>query len=301
MKQGGKRRKKGLFIALGVTVALLVGAVVAGVLTNGFGWVTPLLGLVKATKKTVESESMTVTVSLKREVVWGSEGYTADGRFLRTDEGPTLLGTLEGKPMALTGEKVYWLNGGQSYIADLPNTDDSAVNWEGVLRLFGLENDVDTEKLKDFALDVYRQYLCDDVWLAEKLGFEQNETVYRFRPKAEEAVTSLFDMAVQHELFSRDLQTQIEEKLDAVSWELVEQPCLTFTVEDGWLRRMELTATVERNALTLTVSFDDLGTTTIGDAELGAVATAVEAAIEQDTCPTCGTRLWGSETCGACK
>lgn len=309
-----KKKKKGLLIGLLVLLVLLIGTAVAGWLTNWFGLVTPLSGLLKAAKKTAEAGSFTVEISLKEKGDWGSSKHSAEGRAIVDWEKKelTAFGEVNGDEYLLVDDDFYSLDGAYSYKSTMPvneagkeseelvDIQKGEIDWEGIFDRLGLDEQLNAKNMNAFIKKTYTDYLCDDEWLEENLGFEKDGGVYTFRPDVERVAESIVDMASETDVFKKDAQNQVEDFLDDVNFNVIQDFEVSFTVEGGYITNVKVVLEIDDELLTAEITLTEIGKTTISQEEIDDFIDEVEDFIEDDTCSECGYRMWGRDECYRC-
>lgn len=312
-----KKKKKGLWIGLGVSAAVLAVVVAAGALTNGFGLITPLSGLFKAAKKTLEANSYTVDLSVTAKGDGWNNKIAVDGRAVLDWEKKdvTAFAEFDGEEYLLYEDDFYSFEGARSYksrmpvsevgdaVEDVYDKEEKTLDWDKLLKLSGLDDHVNGDNINGFIKTVYMECLCDDTWLEEKLGYEKNGNVYTFRPDLEETVEDLFEYACDADVFERDAEKFLKENLKNASFDIIKDFEVSFTVEKGVITKIEGMLKIddaERATLTVELTLRDVGKTVISEEEIDDFIDRVEDAIDDDTCPDCGNRKWGDDMCLYC-
>lgn len=304
MPQPVKKPKKGWLIGAIVALVVIVGGVIAGLLTDWFGLATPLHGLISATEKTLKAESMTVRVTgddEECEIRWKMDRETYQAVAMWSDNGSDYL---------LSHGKQYRYSSQYPSVSVLHDEDelidmidefltDDGIDWEALIKEYDLEDDIDADVLDTFLKSLYRDCLCNDEWLEEYLSFEKDGDVYHFEPNIKAIGEDILDRADEAELFSKNAMRSLRSAVDEVADE-VEIASLDITVQDGYLSSIRFTLIDHTYEYDYTVEISDVNETDITEQEIEDFIDKVETAIEKDTCPTCGKRLYGDSSCSNC-
>lgn len=307
MPQPVKKSKKGWLIGVIVALVVIVGGVIAGLLTDWFGLATPLHGLISATEKTLKAESMTVRFKAEDDeyefrlkidpktqkvVAMTSDDYAdylfVDGKQYVYEDEYSWVDTLYDEDELMDVIDEFWMEDG--------------VDWEALIKEYDLEDDIDADVVDTFLKSLYRDCLCNDEWLEEYLSFEKDGDVYHFEPDLRAMGKDILDRADEAELFSskqlmRSLRSAVDEVADEVAI-----ASLDITVQDGYLSCISGTLINKyyNSEYDFTVEISDVNETEITEQEIEDFIGKVETAIEKDTCPTCGKRLYGDSSCSNC-
>ena len=195
-----------IIIAVALSVAIIAGTVVTGLLTNWFGLgLGPMGGLIIAAKNTATSDNFTVEVD---------DGYnTSEIRYSKVGNKSAILKEDEyGINLRYDG-RTYYIANDESYASrydDELSTDvfdavdnfkeGKDINWDSLIETFGLDNVIDGKHMGEFVDIMFKDKLRNGEWLEEYLGFSKKGDTYSFEFELDKAYKEIVDIAAEADI-----------------------------------------------------------------------------------------------------
>lgn len=303
-----KSNKKKLIIILSAATGLIALVLIIGALTNWFGTVSPLMDIYDAAIETISADSITAEIEIKR----GSETERSKIKLVLDKDEEEVIYYLEsdGKEQLYADGRAYSLYDDYAYISD--NNDYDAdkeffdiynpligegedFDLEETFEDLGLDEYIDYEDAEDFLESFYFDNLCDEDWLEEYLGFEEDDGVYTFSPDIADLTKELCDILIDSDILPRDLEKELKsvknealDELDVNEYKFT----LSITVEGGEITDIEADMKEGESTYSFNISFTDIDDTEISEEEIEEFTEDVEDFIEENTCSQCGETLW---------
>lgn len=286
-----KKKRKRLPIVLSVIASVLVVAIIAGLLTNWFGFYGPGAKIISAFKNTFEEGNLSITFTVNGDA---SDQITCklDIDQQRNDLSLVLIkgedelicaireGYLIARNISWTGQNSYTAYNISTYLDAFFESSSDGISASMVEKLLkgispALYEDVckfvDFDKLDGCLLKLYRK-LNSDSWLKKNAGYSQTKangaTVYSFDPDTYDlahATLECFKKVFRDEGDYDSLQDALSHSKDSLQ-EL--DYTVEFEVKDKKLTALGLQVP---NHFELDIRFDCIGSTSIDTASLDAL------------------------------
>ena len=296
-----------ILVAASLSVAIVVGTVVTGFLTNWFGLsLGPMGKLLIAAKNTISADSFILEID---------DGYDkTEYRYSRVGNKTAILyddGWMEG---LIYDDKEYYIyedegymNAGSSELSEEYNIvfdtlDDieegEEIDWDEIIEAFYLDDIVDDKHMDEFIDTLLKEKLRDKKWLEEYLGFEKDGNNFSFKFKAYETYKELIDIADAADILKED-KADLEETAEDIENITVEAEVI---VEKSKLSEIEVVLADKKYdyEMTYSVEFSDYGKSEISKDEIEDFIDEVEKIEEEytiaHTCDNCG----GGKYYGVC-
>ena len=311
-----KKFLKPLIISL-VAVVVVIGVVVAGLLTNWFGLCKPLQGVVDAFENTFKAESCEINVEMANKFDDTQvENFNIKYNIDKANEDITMLVNGGGNQACVYDSKSYSLD--KEGKAEINDFDSKAV-FEAIGKLedesedtdFGkivkeaeLEHVFDPDEIDAFVDELKSDYLEDKGWLEEYLGFEKDGDKYMFDIDFEKLCDELIRISDESDAITKDAKKDIEESLEELSAQAEKLEIggkITITVKDDYIDNILCEVTVQEiTVVEITLSFIGVNSTEISEDEINEIKTAVEKKLD-DKCDTCGAKVVIEDLHGECE
>lgn len=269
-------RKK---LTLCITAGLLVIALLAGLLTNWFGFYGPAKKVISASKNTLEAKSFSVQVDLKA----GSLSLSGTLQVQIDTEQRILSAALINEEdeinLAIYQNHLIFSVGFLTYAKDISGPlnrffdmleDDQETDWAQLLQDIApelydeIEDDLDFDKVDSSILRLYRK-LNSERWLKKNAGWSEekkdNLTLYRFEPDT----TKLLQSSLK--CFKKVFRNP--ERYDALMKDLGEAATVDLNMELGLkndlLDSFRLCA---NDSVEISLNFTGIGSTSMNERDL---------------------------------
>lgn len=306
-----KKKKKGLLISLIVVVLLISGVVIAGFLTDWFGIISPFDKLVLAFKNTLEADSLTV----KWEVSAGKSSGEVDARIIIDREKEEFTAFIEANNTSRLyyDEKLYYYDEDSDY-ADTLNFDtdeifdsyndvysEEGVDWDELIDKLSLKKFIDADKMDAFIEALRTNYLNNSEWMTKALDFKRESNVYSISPDLEMIYDDILDLAKDMDVLKKDGKNAISEAQKNID-KIIEQLEIevSITLDGNYISKIEAEMSFDNSIIEFVIEISDINDTEITEEEIEDFIDEVKEAIENDKCPDCGERMYGTETCYNC-
>ncbi len=289
----------------GAALALVVAVVVTGFCTNWFGLGAPLNGLVKALDNTLNAESFTVKETYIYKYDDSEEKSVYEQRVVH-DRDNEELSCIEEKDggssiNCIYNDKYYYISDSYASVSDF-DYDEFIDAHELVSARYGIGDDIDWGEVVaselssgDFVVnkdteevveDMMKNYYTDKEWLEEYLGFEKDGNEYSFNVDYKKYYKELKRIFLDSGLYSSKNEEIIEGYFDRIIKNVDDNQEyeITFTVESGYISRVEIYEKDDYNEATHIYEVSDVNETEISEKELKEIKNKVE----DNTCEECG-------------
>lgn len=269
-------RKK---FALCVTAGLLVIALLAGLLTNWFGFYGPAAKVVSASKNMLEAKSFSAQIDLKAGPLSLSGTLQVQIDAEQRSLSAALINEEDEINLAIYQNHLIFSVGFLTYAKDISGPlnrffdmleDDQETNWAQLLQdiapeLYGkIEDDLDFDKVDSSMLRLYRK-LNSERWLKKNAGWSEekkdNVTLYRFKPDTAKLLQSSL------KCFKKAFRNP--DRYDALMKDLAEAATVDLNIELGLkndlLDSFRLCA---NDSIDISLNFTDIGSTSINERDL---------------------------------
>ena len=313
-----KKKKKGLGIALvAAAVVVVLGlATLVGYFTNWFGLYSPIDKLALAFKNTLTAQSFTATVDVEdMDKIEVRTAVDKEGKNL------TLLADVGGTTYFANDGKYYEYREGGDWYYDITYDNNKAfeiyekataeeTDWDALAQEAEVKEYVNTDKFEGFFTTLYEEYLKNDEWLEETMGYSLEDGVYTFKPETDAFVKDMFALAKEKEIIKNDYKDVIDDVEDDIDRELeyedIEAIEFSITLDESGDYVAKIEGFVKANGETydFSVTFSGINKTEITKDEMDKVnqeIKRIDQVIAADKCPTCGRRRWGYDYCYYCQ
>lgn len=269
-------RKK---LALCITAGLLVIALLAGLLTNWFGFYGPAKKVISASKNTLEAKSFSVQIDLNAGAISLSGELQVQ---INTDQrtlSAALINEEDEITFAIYQNHLIFSIGFLTYAKDISGPlnrlfdileNDSEIDWAKLLQdiapeLYGqIGDDLDFDKVDSSMLQLYRKFNSEH-WLKKNAGWSEEKkdglTLYRFEPDTAKFLQSSL------KCFKKVFRSS--ERYEALMDELGETASVDLNIElglkNGLLDSFRLSA---NDSIDICLNFTDIGSTSINERDL---------------------------------
>lgn len=287
-----KKKSKLLPILLtsGIALVLVIAVVVTGVLTNWFGFVSPLSGLGKAFTKTLGADSLSVGISSRyleidvkcvadeeRENLTVKANVGSFTTYLLTDDTLYRLNQA-GAWISGDSDRVYGFNEGFFDLRD-DRGDLDLGDLGDAFEDSGLDDIIKPEKTEKFAMDFYRNCLCSNKWLENYLGFDKNGNTYTFNVDVAKLVEELYHRYKDSDYLTYEAKSDMDRYLPEIISECKANDVrirLTVALDGGYLSKIDVALATTKNATEISLKVFDVNRTIVTDAEKNDIITRVE-------------------------
>ena len=281
-----KRKTKRIVITVAVVLSVLLVVTGIGLLTNWFGLISPMKGLIDATKNTLTSKSLTVRVRITDDDAMGRR-FTEEEKlqliFDRENEEFALYARgnrgirayYEGTSYVYTARRVrmYRDSGGEDFFdrVDKYVDEDNNINWKNVIRDARFEKYVDYSEIEDALEDFIKNDLCDKKWLESKLDFKKKGDVYTFEADAVDLYDLILEVCDDSDVFTKAGMDAVAGGLKRYGRELLEEDGsvkLSVTVKDKKISKVVLVLNFADSKRTIELKFSGYNKTKITEKEI---------------------------------
>lgn len=311
-------KKKALIICAIASLVVILGVVITGFLTDWFGLLSPLHGLIKAFKNTFEAENLTMNISVEQGDNEADLGLRYDIDIEK--EELVVIGTMDDNDNILLykGDAYnYASDDSYAHIQEQAFDEDEFfekykeakeeqedIDWEELFEDANLDDYVNGDEFEAFLTELYKEKLCDDEWLAEYLGFKEEDDVYTFKPDLADLSEEIADICDDSNAFTRDAKKAIRNALEADELlDLLEDIDiqLSIKVDGGYISAIDFNLeTPDEQEIIITIEFANVGETIISEQEIKEFKNKTQNIIDDHTCNECGEVVFYGEH-GDCK
>ena len=306
-----KNDKKRRIIRNSAIVAAIV--FVVGLLTNWFGMVSPIQGLIKAVGRTVKAESMTIKVEMKRTYENGGEvreyrEETTTRLIIDKDkEEVTYLTEGEDYTTLYIDGEVFYYSDSYAYSFDDEFEEEffdvyndsvgskKGIKWKKLIKKAELEDYLDYDEMDDFIKTFYKKLLCNKKWLKDTAGYSRSGNEYSFELDIEEFGEDIIDICDDSDALSRTAKRGVEDYIEMLIEDAEEvdgEIEIKATVKGGKLVKLKIIVETDSSKTEYTLKFSNINKTKISNKTIKEIQNTTEKMIEENTCEECGTELW---------
>lgn len=291
-----KKKSKLLPILLtsGIALVLVIAVVVTGVLTNWFGFVSPLRGLGKAFTKTLGADSLSVNLNVelldedvdidvkcvadeKRENLAVKATVANYITFLMTDDTSYLLYKLG----SYSSGEIDHMYGFNDEFFDLRDDrgDFDLDDLDDIVEKSELNEIIKPQKAEAFVMDFYRNCLCSDKWLENYLGFDKSGNTYTFNVDMAKLVEDIYYRYKDSDYLTLEAKSDMDRYMPEIISECKANGArirLTVTLDGGYLSKIDVALVTTGNATEISLKVFDVNKTIITDAEKNDIITKVK-------------------------
>ena len=310
------KKRKGLIITLIVVAVLLIAGVVAGLLTDWFGFASPMKKIFNAIENTVKAESMTINISLKETNRHG-DTYESNGeiKYVINPDAEQLTvwnSADDGSAILLVDnvlyEKLTYDGSTRAYIDDdcldideLFELYDEYINndttfdeekIEDILDETGLSDYVDTDEFEVLLKKAMNDYIFNTDWLESAAGLEKSGNTYTFEPNIKKILKDAIELCEDSDAFDSEIH---EELIDALydgidEWESedIDELKISITLSKKMIKEIEVVFESDDYSFELKISISDINKTEISDDETDEFTDEVNEIIADSLCSYCG-------------
>ncbi len=296
-----KKNRKPLIITLISVMMVLVIVLVMGLCTNWFGMVSPLNGLIQAVQNTVCADNLTVK----------SENVKIYADWDREDGKPVVLVDAGYSSELYKNGKSYYYSGDYAYVGKLSNKEESfetlveatndSIDLDKALKALDLDDYLDGEDASTVLQEFYTEYLCDEQWLEDTLGFTKDGDTYIFQPDLRDLCKDVNNFCQDADAFDSDTRDTIEELIDELLDEVEKKDIeikIEVVVDGDYVSEIDIEYEYRQRNDRLLIKIDDVNTTEF-DSEVEELENNVEQWIEDNTCEVCNEVMY-YEVHGTC-
>ncbi len=292
MKSTNSKRKRWplvLGIVIGCFVLLIGGVVIAGSMTNWFGFYGPASKIALASKNSLDSGNFTcdgtittdsadTTVTVKTQI--DSEKRELN-MTLQGERGSTIAGVYDGNFIVnyfLACSKTDISSGVDTFFnLFYGSSGDGEQDWEKTFRDFDenlynkYKDDIDYDKIDKHLIQYFRK-LNNDRWLEENAGFSQKNvdgiTYYRFTPDLHKLLTAsleCFEGIFKNEDTYQKAMDYLDDRKEILHKRDFE---VCFGIADEMLVQLELSMNTDTGVTAFDLTLSNYGETTVDVATL---------------------------------
>ena len=298
--QPKKSKKLPILLSLCAVVAAAVTVVVIGWLTNWFGTVSPLQGIIDAVSETLSAKNLTLHFEINEGTETHPDRYSGDARIVLNKDERQLSFHAELQDdnyfsiEVLHDSTIYhYTERGEEKYGYYESFDDDAfelvfdaletlesddMDWDDIFETVGL-NDYDdyihTDRISAFLEAFYKNCLCDGDWLEEFLGFTKTSDTYSFSVDVKKLGKELINIIVDSEVLTDDgkkLVKELKKELNSVDLDVE----FSVTLNGDYLSTANVNLEYEGYRFSLFGQVSAVNKTFITDTEMDALAQKID-------------------------